>query len=55
MKFFISQLAFFLKRAPTRRNIRLLSRFLLALIALVVIYSVRPNGKSNGSRHGRSA
>ena len=40
MKFFTSQLAFFLKRAPTRRNIRLLLRFLVALVALVVIYSV---------------
>ena len=40
MKFFTSQLAFFLNRAPTRRNIRLLSRFIAALVALVVIYSV---------------
>jgi Trk K+ transport system NAD-binding subunit len=39
MKFFTSLLAFFLQ-APTRRNIRLLSRFLGALLALVVIYSV---------------
>jgi len=39
MKFFTSQLAFFLQ-VPTRRNIRLLSRFLGVLIALVVIYSV---------------
>ena len=39
MKFFTSQLAFFLQ-APTRRNIRLLSRFLGVLIALVVSYSV---------------
>lgn len=40
MKFFTSQLAFFLKTATTRRNIRLLLRFLLALIGLVTLYSV---------------
>jgi len=40
MKFFTSQLAFFLKTAPTRRNIRLLSRFIGSLTALVVAYSV---------------
>jgi voltage-gated potassium channel len=40
MKFFTSQLAFFLKRAPTRRNIRLLLRFLGVLVALVVGYSI---------------
>jgi len=40
MKFFSSQLAFFLKLAPTRRNIRLLLRFLAALLALMIIYSV---------------
>lgn len=40
MKFFTSQLTFFLKTATTRRNIRLLLRFLLALIGLVTLYSV---------------
>jgi voltage-gated potassium channel len=40
MKFFTSQLAFFLKTATTRRNIRLLFRFLLVLIGLVTLYSV---------------
>ena len=40
MKFFTSQLSFFLKTSTTRRNIRLLFRFLLVLTALVVIYSV---------------
>jgi Trk K+ transport system NAD-binding subunit len=40
MKFFTSQLAFFLKTAPTRRNIRLLLRFVASLAALVVVYSV---------------
>ena len=40
MKFFTSQLAFFLKTTTTRRNIRLLFRFLVALALLVVIYSV---------------
>ena len=40
MKFFTSQLAFFLKTATTRRNIRLLARFLLVLIGLVILYSV---------------
>jgi Trk K+ transport system NAD-binding subunit len=39
MKFFTSQLAFFLT-GTTRRNIRLLVRFVLALAVLVVIYSV---------------
>lgn len=40
MKFFTSQLSFFLKTSTTRRNIRLLFRFLLVLTALVVIYTV---------------
>ncbi len=40
MKFFTSQLAFFLQTTTTRRNIRLLFRFLLALTALVIVYSV---------------
>jgi Trk K+ transport system NAD-binding subunit len=40
MKFFTSQLAFFLKTGTPRRNIRLLVRFLAVLIALVVTYSV---------------
>jgi voltage-gated potassium channel len=40
MKFFTSQLTFFLKTATTRRNIRLLFRFLLVLIGLVTLYSV---------------
>jgi len=40
MKFFTSQLAFFLKTTTTRRNIRLLFRFLLALTGLVIVYSV---------------
>jgi Trk K+ transport system NAD-binding subunit len=40
MKFFTSQLAFFLKTATTRRNIRLLLRFLLVLIGLMTLYSV---------------
>ncbi|MBA3608907.1 MAG: hypothetical protein H0W43_10445, partial [Chthoniobacterales bacterium] len=40
MKIFVSQLTFFLRTATTRRNIRLLSRFLLALGLLVLIYSV---------------
>ncbi len=40
MKIFVSQLTFFLRTATTRRNIRLLSRFLLALGFLVLIYSV---------------
>ena len=37
MKFFTSQLAFFLKTAPTRRNIRILLQFVSALVALVII------------------
>ena len=40
MKFFTSQLAFFLETTTSRRNIRLLLRFLFVLTALVVIYSV---------------
>lgn len=40
MKFFTSQLSFFLKTATTRRTFRLLFRFLLVLTALVVVYSV---------------
>ncbi len=40
MKFFTSQLAFFLKTTTTRRNIRLLFRFVLALTILTVVYSV---------------
>lgn len=40
MKFFTSQLTFFLGTAPTRRNIRLLFRFLLALTGLVALYSI---------------
>lgn len=40
MKFFTSQLAFFLKTATTRRNIRLLLRFLLVLVGLATLYSV---------------
>ena len=40
MKFFTSQLAFFLTTGTSRRNIRLLLRFLVVLTALVVIYSV---------------
>ena len=39
MKFFTSQLAFFLKTSTARRNIRLLLRFVVVLTALVVIYS----------------
>ena len=40
MKFFTSQLAFFLKTSTPRRNIRLLLRFLLALFMLVAVYSI---------------
>lgn len=40
MKFFTSQLTFFLLARTTRRNIRLLFRFLGALTALVALYSV---------------
>jgi voltage-gated potassium channel len=40
MKFFTSQLAFFLKTTTARRNIRLLLRFVLVLTVLVVVYSV---------------
>ena len=40
MKFFASQLTFFLTTAPSRRNIRVLLRFLFALTGLVVVYSI---------------
>lgn len=40
MKFFTSQFTFFLRTGTSRRNIRLLFRFLFALTALVVLYSV---------------
>ncbi len=40
MKFLVSQLTYFLKPATSRRNIRLLLRFLLVLVVLVVIYSI---------------
>ena len=40
MKFFTSQLAFFLKTTTTRRNIRLLFRFVVALTILTIVYSV---------------
>ncbi|MGB7793461.1 MAG: potassium channel family protein, partial [Terrimicrobiaceae bacterium] len=40
MKFLTSQLTYFLKPATSRRNIRLLLRFLLILIVLVVVYSI---------------
>jgi Trk K+ transport system NAD-binding subunit len=40
MKFFTSQLSFFLRTSTTRRNIRLLLRFLGVLAALVVVYTV---------------
>ena len=40
MKFLTSQLTYFLKPATSRRNIRLLLRFLLVLVILVTVYSV---------------
>ena len=40
MKFLTSQLTFFLKSATSRRNIRLLLRFLIILVLLVVAYSI---------------
>ncbi|HSH40142.1 MAG TPA: NAD-binding protein [Chthoniobacterales bacterium] len=40
MKFFTSQLAFFLKTTTTRRNIRLLLRFVVALTILTIVYTV---------------
>jgi voltage-gated potassium channel len=40
MKFFASELAYFLRTAPTRRNIRLLLRFFGFLIGIVALYTV---------------
>ena len=40
MKFFSSQLTSFLHNTTSRRNVRLLLRFIGALIALVTLYSV---------------
>jgi Trk K+ transport system NAD-binding subunit len=40
MKFVSSQLAFFLQNRPAQRNLRLLRRFLLFLLGLVILYSV---------------
>ncbi|CAN5782203.1 potassium channel protein [soil metagenome] len=40
MKFFTSELAYFLRTAPTRRNIKLLFRFFGVLAALVTVYSI---------------
>lgn len=40
MKFLTSQLTYFLKPATSRRNIRLLLRFLLVLAILVTVYSI---------------
>jgi Trk K+ transport system NAD-binding subunit len=40
MKFFTSELAYFMRTAPTRRNIRLLLRFFGVLAALVTTYSI---------------
>jgi voltage-gated potassium channel len=40
MKFLSTQLIVFLKSRPDRRNLRLLSKFLLFLFGLVVVFSV---------------
>ena len=40
MKFLTSQLTYFLKPATSRRNIRLLLRFLLVLAILVTVFSI---------------
>jgi voltage-gated potassium channel len=40
MKLFVSQLAHFAKQSPSRRNLRLLLRFTLVLLLLVILYSV---------------
>ena len=40
MKFLTSQLTYFLRPATSRRNIRLLLRFLLVLTFLVTVYSI---------------
>ncbi len=40
MKAFTSQLTFFVRQSTSKRNVRLLTRFLLVLGALVLVYSV---------------
>jgi voltage-gated potassium channel len=40
MKFFTSELAYFLRTAPTRRNIRLLLRFFAILLGIVAAYTI---------------
>jgi voltage-gated potassium channel len=40
VKFLTSQVTFFLKSATSRRNIRLLLRFLLVLVAMIAVFSV---------------
>ena len=40
VKFLVSQLTYFLKPATSRRNIRLLLRFLFILVVLVTVYSI---------------
>jgi voltage-gated potassium channel len=40
VKFLVSQLTYFLKPATSRRNIRLLLRFLLVLVVLVTVFSI---------------
>jgi voltage-gated potassium channel len=40
VKFLISQLTHFLKPAASRRNIRLLFRFLLVLVIMTTVYSI---------------
>lgn len=40
MKFFTAELSYFVRNNTGRRNIRLLSRFLVLLVALVAVYSI---------------
>jgi hypothetical protein len=40
VKFLVSQLTYFLKPATSRRNIRLLLRFLFILVVLVAVFSI---------------
>jgi voltage-gated potassium channel len=40
VKFLTSQLTYFLKSATSRRNIRLLLRFLFVLVIMVTVFSI---------------
>ncbi len=40
MKFLPAQLSYFVETTPMRRNVRLLARFIIILVALVAVYSV---------------